>query len=389
LATYAQQINYNLFIGYFGDTAQNIYDTGVGSNIDEIHPNLIEVNKRFNRRSAKQVIEVINKIRNDDIEQVSIYSDDDCGSVEFYQGHNDNINDFIQKCQLDWQLDANNQLHCFVLKNELVAGYNGFENIYNKLKKSKRYSGLNYQDLNMELVTYDTTKFGVVQNLFYSIIELKQLLEDEKTVVANLLNKNLYNGLNFQELNNLISLLKSIRGATLKEYIENFLIAYEDSQIKGFKEKVEGLFTDIEILTIDGVSSFLLEKLYRDIEDEDLEEATENINSLLEINLEEYLKWFNFVNRIETEEVIYHTYHGTKGLEFDNVVIIMENKFGNNPNKFSNFFNNPNENENTKNLLYVACSRARINLRVFYLDDVTDFRDGIESIFGSVASFND
>ena len=81
---YSQQINYNLFIGYFGDTAQNIYDTGVGSNIDEIHPNLVSVDKRFNRRSAKQVIEVINKIRNDHIEQTSIYEDDDCGSVEFY-----------------------------------------------------------------------------------------------------------------------------------------------------------------------------------------------------------------------------------------------------------------------------------------------------------------
>ena len=29
------------------------------------------------------------------IEQISIYVDDDCGSVEFYQGSEDKINDFI------------------------------------------------------------------------------------------------------------------------------------------------------------------------------------------------------------------------------------------------------------------------------------------------------
>lgn len=113
LSMYSQQINYNLFIGYFGDTAQNIYDTGVGSNIDEIHPNLVSVDKRFNRRSAKQVIEVINKIRNDHIEQTSIYEDDDCGSVEFYQGSEDKINDFITKCKVDLNISDTNKLHCF------------------------------------------------------------------------------------------------------------------------------------------------------------------------------------------------------------------------------------------------------------------------------------
>ena len=121
LSMYSEQINFNLFIGYFGDTAQNIYDTGVGSNIDEIHHNLVPVDKRFNRRSSKQVIEVINKIRNDNIKQISIYEDDDCGSVEFYQGSEERINDFVAQCKVDLNISDTNKLHCFVLKNELVA----------------------------------------------------------------------------------------------------------------------------------------------------------------------------------------------------------------------------------------------------------------------------
>ena len=58
----------------------------------------------------------------------------------------------------------------------------------------------------------------------------------------------------------------------------------------------------------------------------------------------------------------------------------MENKFGLDRNKFSSFFmNTTRANElqgtelekytNTKNLLYVSCSRAIKNLRIFYTND--------------------
>ena len=389
LSMYSEQINYNLFIGYFGDTAQNIYDIGVGSNIDEIHPNLVSVNKRFNRRSAKQVIEVINKIRNDHIEQISIYEDDDCGSVEFYQGSEDKINDFITRCKVDLNISDTNKLHCFVLKNELVAKYNGFENIYNSFKDTALYSGQNYQALNSELVTYDKTKLGDVQNLIFKIIELQQSLVNPKTPISEILNEKIYEGFNFKELFDLIELLKSISGNTLKEYIETIFNYYEESEIKGYKQKVEDVFKEIDTYSLENLVSFMLEKLYRDIDDEQLEDAKTKIETLLSIPIIEYIKWYEFVNRVEKQDVIYHTYHATKGLEFDNVLIIMENKFGLERNKFSSFFTNPiNGDKNTKNLLYVACSRARKNLKIFYLDDVTTFKDGIENIFSEVKIFN-
>lgn len=49
------------------------------------------------------------------------------------------------------------------------------------------------------------------------------------------------------------------------------------------------------------------------------------------------------------------------------------------------FFSDPKMKEkhiNTKNLLYVACSRAIKNLRVLYLDDISEIKEGIEKIFG-------
>ena len=73
----------------------------------------------------------------------------------------------------------------------------------------------------------------------------------------------------------------------------------------------------------------------------------------------------------------------------------MENAFGKNKNYFNSYFKQLEKNgevakeyiqnfEGAKNLLYVACSRAIKNLRVLYLDDISEFKDGIEKIFSKV-----
>lgn len=43
--------------------------------------------------------------------------------------------------------------------------------------------------------------------------------------------------------------------------------------------------------------------------------------------MKEYKLWYKCILDETTGIVRYHTYHGTKGLEFYNVVIIMENAF--------------------------------------------------------------
>ena len=69
-----------LVVGFFGDSLQNIYGSGVG-----ILPNKHEykiIEKKFNRRSSKQIVELIEKIRNDNFGQQSIYNDFDNGSYK-------------------------------------------------------------------------------------------------------------------------------------------------------------------------------------------------------------------------------------------------------------------------------------------------------------------
>ncbi len=395
LSNYAREKEYDLFIGYFGDTAQNIYETGVGSNIDLIHPNLVPINKRFNRRSTQEIITVINKIRNDDIQQVSIFEDNECGSVKFHSGSVEIIDSFIQGYIEEWQISNDNKLHCLVLTNKLVAKYNGFSNIYNHFSSSKQYSGKNYDRLNTELLSNDLLKLGIVQNLFYRIIEFKLHLENPKTSLASIFKYDIYKDFNFNNLSDLTTLLTSITGSTLKEYIESVFEKYNESGNESLKVLVDEKFSMNDNSSYEEFMNYLLSKLYTNIDDNERDSAKENIEQLLSINFDEYLSWYNFINKEENTDVLYHTYHGTKGAEYNNVIIIMENKFGLNRNKFSSFFKHyskPDEltgNElekfnNTKNLMYVSCSRAIHNLRILYLDDISDFNNGIEEIFDEI-----
>lgn len=396
LSDYSEQINHNIFIGYFGDIAQNIYDTGVGNKIFELHPNLYNIAKIYNRRSTNEVIKIINKIRNDDIIQESIYSDSDGGSVEFYNGEENDINDFIEKYKAEWNINQDNKLHCLVLTNELVAKYNGFENIYQKLKATP-YFKINWKDINTEIFSQDLSKLGNIPNLFYRILDFKLKLKKPTTSLLDLAHEKVYKALTFKQAKELIGLLKSISNVSVKLFIESIFQIYNETDNFKYKKIIEEIF-ELEIYTFDVFLDYLLNKLFLNIEDENIESAKEQLVELLEVNDMEYIAWFNFISKIENKDIIYHTYHATKGEEYKNVLILMQNNFGKEKKKFSSFFTNYNielndeelsKYTNTKNLLYVSCSRAIENLRILYLDDISDFRDGIESIFNTIKVCNE
>ena len=398
LSQYSSQINHKSFIGYFGDTAQNIYDDGVGKDIFNLHQNLENIAKNYNRRSTIEVINVINKIRNDKIQQQSIYEDADGGLVEFYNGNQDDIDSFINECRDDWNINQDNKLNCLVLTNESVAKYNGFENIYQKLKDTKYYKS-NWQNINTEILSQDLSKLGKIPNFLYRLIEFKHKIENSQTSIINLINEKIYKRLTFKQLRELIALFKTIDTTSLKSYIESMLNIYNETDNESYKKVIENLF-ELEDYTFDFVLDYMLNSLFRDIDESEIEESKNKLIELLEVNNDEYIAWFNYLNKVENEAVIYHTYHGTKGEEYDNVVIIMQNNFGRDRNKFPYFFNNYHNEDNlgggdlakytnTKNLLYVSCSRAKYNLRIFYLDDISDFRASIGSIFNSIKIYKE
>lgn len=390
ISNYAKEIDHNLFVGYFGDVVQSIYDDGVGDKIGKIHSDLKIINKKYNRRSHKEIIDVINKIRNDETNQKSIY--DDClgGSVEFYTGDDNYKKKFIKKYKEKWNINSDNKLHCLVLTNKLMAEFSGFIEIYNCFLETTYYRK-NWDQINNELLSNDISKLGDVQNLFYNIIKFKTDIENSKTPLVNLLDKNIYSELTFSELKKLINILKSLEGDSLDEYIKSIFNNYNENT---FYEQIINELMDLEKYSYQG----FLNKIYSDL-DEDYNENNNKVENILGIKLSIYKRWYNFINQEHEGNIIFHTYHGTKGAEYKNVIIIMQNDFGSKgKDKFSSFFINYNNTENleekarkkfndTRNLIYVSCSRAIKNLRILYLDDISRFNEEVREIFGEIKKF--
>lgn len=167
----------------------------------------------FNRRSTKEVIEVINKIRNDSIEQISIYDDCEGGSVKFYKGTSGNVKDLIERYIYEWKITTENQLHCLVLTNKIVAEYSGFKNIYEAFKETDKYKGSNYNQLNTELLSNDLSKLGEIPKLLFNIVRLQNNLVDKTTSVIDITPKeSLFDEMSIEGLRNLIKLLKQYQG---------------------------------------------------------------------------------------------------------------------------------------------------------------------------------
>ncbi|KOA19169.1 RecBCD enzyme subunit RecB [Clostridium homopropionicum DSM 5847] len=391
------KIGHELFIGYFGDVAQNIYNEGVGKKITQIQSDLKPINKEFNRRSTKEVIDIANKIRNDNIVQKSIFEDCVGGSVKFYTGNSDDVSNFIEKYLFEWEITHRNPLHCFVLTNKTVSKYSGFENLYNALSDTDTYSGSNYGQLNTELLSNDISKLGEIPSLLFRIIKLNDNIENNKTQLKDILPSELCINMNLENLENLVLLLKKITGNTLGEYVQNISQIYS-KDIEGKYKKIIDRVFDIDNISFETFKSFLTEKLFSNLNDSDVENANTVIQSLLNININEYKLWYKYILNECDDKIIYHTYHGTKGLEFNNVIIIMENAFGKSRSYFDFFFKNYTELktlndadkdkfEQIRNLLYVSVSRAITNLRILYTDDVTNFKNGIEKIFGQIYTY--
>lgn len=397
LQKYSNEVKHDIFVGYFGDSFQNIYNDGVGNRVELIHSGLNEVFKKFNRRSTQEIIKVANKIRNDGGEQISIYEDSEGGRIEFYSGYENQIETFISESSKLFNSTIEEPLHCFMITNKSVAQYSGFENLYRIISDSQYYK-INYMQLNTELLSDEVGKLGEIPILLYRIVNFISDLESDDTCVADVLPSTVYTKTNLHELKVIIEILKKISGTTLYENIRMICETYALTEITKCKKAIEDVI-GIEDITENGIRSFIIQRLYPNLNEETELEAQENVEKLLQLNICEYKKWYQYIKQNIKSSILYHTYHGTKGLEFDNVVIIMGNSFGKTRDYFSHYFrfygqqndfdaNDLEKFERARNLLYVSVTRAIKNLRILFIDEIGENEAQIKQIFGDIIPYH-
>lgn len=383
----------NFIVGYFGDKAQNIYNNGIGKNLEKTYkdykvvpPKIIK--KLFNRRSKNEIINISNNIRNDDIKQKSINPEKNKGgSFEFYKlisKSSDAIKDFINKKEQEM-----GKTQILFLTNKSKASHLGVKTFYNILYNTKYYRNIK-NDLPSDF--FNIEKISGVPKLFNEIYNYIKFFHEKNIITSNLVIDS--NDLTLKEFDSYIKYVeKKLEGIdettnSLKSVFKVILEIFDSNNKIKLKVK-EYLKKEFEFnkLKEEYTYSNFNELLKRMLNVNDQRENLQNIlEDLMEIPFIELKKQDNILKK--GSGVISSTYHGTKGDEFTNVIIIMENKFKNS-NVIKNYFEVrenhgvlSEQDQITQNLIYVVSSRAKENLKILYVNDISSFQKGIKNAFG-------
>ncbi len=415
-------------IGFFGDAMQSIYEDGIG-NLDAYKgqdaDKVKEIPKKQNRRNPQIVINLANKLRTDGIIQepsIDINAPNMAegvikqGTVLFLYSTDGNI-DKVEKSlgeNYGWDFNNTKQTKELNLTHNLIADKAGFRelmdiydsdpiiglktDILNKIKDNKKNN-------RPEIAIEDNDTFDVVVDKF----QLKNIKRNLKKdiLLADPIKAELYNQLKdkpFSEVrkiymnkdaltddkkqdkddenkkgskrDNLIKHLFKIQNSISlyknKQYNEFLRITDYRIHIKSIankrllKENIDNLI-NVGEKTIEEVITDAHEKGISLIDDRLLAFKEKNeylYNRVKNVKFNEFQKLYEYLEG----QTPFSTQHKTKGAEFDNVLVILDNGGWNNYNFEKMFLGTatPSVLERTQKLFYVCCTRAKENLAVFF-----------------------
>ncbi|HGO5824616.1 TPA: UvrD-helicase domain-containing protein [Mannheimia haemolytica] len=402
-------------LGFFGDTMQSIYDSGIGDlNAYELH----KIQKTQNRRNPKKVIDLANKIRNDGL--IQLPSNDTSapnmdngvlipGTVKFIYGDKLEQLELLRKSLIYKSLEFNNNLKTKELRlthklNSEMAGFQKLFALYNsdlflklvtdlknKFKENaivhnkKKFikialeSQLSFPKGKISL--FDKIQSNPDYSAFYN--EVKDWSFEDVVSKTNI-NKDSLLSYKFNALNNQYKSSKD-RDEILKrlDFIYELIELYKDGRFNDFLR-----LTKFKIRSVRDK-----ERLIKSMDT--ISDKSNNIDTVLKIALDNHLiskddlfdnfiknkgyylwsrikklPFQEYINSIDylKEYVSVITQHKVKGSEYDNVLVLLDNGQWSQYD-FNTLFGEGSSNEKvqnrTKKLFYVTATRAKRNLIVY------------------------
>ena len=409
-------------IGFFGDAMQSIYDNGIG-NLDEYkgdkQEKIKEIKKEQNRRNPQSVINLSNKLRTDGIIQKP--SDDKKapnmnngkvkeGNIKFIYSTSETLDEV--KNHLDWDFDDVKQTKELNLTHNLIAGKAGFRNLMDIYDKDKI---LDYRDRIKKYIKDNNIEDDFSDKTFGEVIEFLQNGKTGKELkkinptkgMQDFINNNteLFSeakSYNFHELlkiyldkDQLLDDKKqdvddekkkgSKRDDLIKHLfkIQNNISLYKNKQFNEFlrvteyrvdsiekkrelKNIIENLI-DVKNETIEDVINIADEKDVCKIDDRLEKFNTEKnyiYNRVKAVEFKEFQKLYDYLEGCTP----FSTQHKTKGTEFNNVLVVLDNANWNEYNFENLFLENGKDSvlSRTQKIFYVCCTRTKENLAVYY-----------------------
>ncbi len=339
----------NVTLGFFGDHMQKIYGTGIGK---LERPELESIQKVENYRCSTEVIRVLNNLR-PALQQVAASEHTLRGSARFFYSQDQNAS----------LATLQERLH--------GEGWEPGEKILMLTRKSIAKS-LKWEKLRM--LYYNRNRFDLDSLLHGddAFSETFQTIEDAIAAFDN------------HQYGKLYSLL-SIR------YRKNDERFSDPHKYKlHFSQAIEKLKELCQSATIGQVldhiwSNQLMPKASSITDLEDRSRSDDKIRTFLnELRNTPYIEvsaLYQYLN----DETPFSTKHGTKGEEYNNVIVTIDDTSWKQQYNFASVLENDPTNkhyERSLNLFYVCCSRAKHNLAVLMAKVTNETIAGARRIFG-------
>lgn len=371
---YAKKSKDNFVLGFFGDPMQTIFSKEIVT--DNFYYRLKIINKDFNRRSYDEIINSINKIRGNHqpIIQTSIFKNKKGGLVKFRRldelyNEKSVIRRIISEHVSDWNISSDSSFACLVLKNKMLASLCDYEKIYSLVAKLYQAENHSYHNkVNEEFVVREIKKAGrlaitlhkILLPLFFIVRHDGLSLIDVFPVIQ----KGQYS---LNMIRDAISFFQKLSNCSLLEYIDNIrnklngVCPPEIKELIGCNFPKEIVDTDSSLESIIlGLSGF-----------KRVSECSPFLSELLQVNINEFLNWMDYLHgETKVSGINYLTCHSSKGLEFDNVLIFLEDSMLHDKNIFSELLPSDfnillnDKLEKARRIFYVSVSRAIKNVSI-------------------------
>lgn len=448
LLNYLQKSKHRNIIGFFGDSMQSIYDDKSVGDIEEYVSRGIvhKIEKEQNRRNPNAVIKLANKLRIDGLEQKES-NDIDApnmnegklkeGTAKFLFSQNIEVSSVKKSkwCE-GWNFNDSKQTKELRLTHNLIASEAGFDElmqIYDndpifKFKKEFKKAAEQKHYVIAENATVDEVVKGMDWKYKKGVNEGKQhldvlLSENEVQTLYNYVKLWSYEKFNqiYMDKDSLIDDRVEVAGIVVREAKRDYLIQhlfkiqdiiflYKNQMFNELLQK-----TQIKIVMNSDKAKLVdnIEKLIS-MENESIESVVDFADQvglcrkddkfLSFVEKNEYLYWrvqqvkygeFQNLYKYLEGYTPFSTQHKIKGLEYENVLVFLENGGWSNYN-FEYLFNKhifstlskskqetyPRILKRTKKLFYVCVTRAKGNLVVFYPNPTEGVLEGAIELFG-------
>lgn len=415
-------------VGFFGDAMQSIYDDGIG-NLDQYKgvasDTVKEIKKVQNRRSPRKVIELANRLRTDGIIQEPS-TDEKApnmvngqvkeGNILFIHSANSDIS-LVKQYLTEhhgWTFDGAEKTKELNLTHNLIADKAGFRTLMDIYDKDMI---LSYRDRVKKYIKHNAITTDFSRNTFAEVIAALAFGKTDRELRAVKPTDSMQTFINSNQAVYQIALdyhyetfLKiyvhkdqllddkkqeeddenkkgSKRDSLIRHLfkIQNNIMLYQTGRYNEFmratdyKDKIVSITAKRilmdNIKNLINVGNKTIEEVVYDahekgicLVDDRLEDFKTKkaylYNRVKDVQYSEFQKLYDYLEG----KTPFSTQHKTKGTEFNNVLVILDNGGWNNYNFENLFLNTGTESvlRRTQKIFYVCCTRAKENLTVFY-----------------------